>query len=72
MEKTELDYRLELIKLVSYCSTCRKDNADFWMERLRDYLNNVYEILDITGCVMYDGDGLILTLKEGEDAKTKM
>ena len=66
MEKTELDYRLELIRLVSYCSICRRENTDDWMFRLCKYLNDVLEFLDEKDRFEYDGFGLILTLKEGE------
>ena len=60
MEKTDIDYRLELIKLVSYCSICRRDNTDGWMLRLRTYLNNVNEFLGEKDRFEYDGYGLIL------------
>ena len=69
MEKTELDYRLELIKLVSFCSICLKDNSDPWMLGLCKYLNDVLEFLDEKDRFEYDGYGLIL--KEPTNEKEK-
>ena len=65
MEKTELDYRLELIRLVSYCSTCRRENSDTWMLGLCKHLNDVLGFLGEKDRFEYDGHGLILTLKKG-------
>ena len=58
MEKTELDYRLELIKLVSYCSICRKNNTNYWMIYLCKHLNDVMEFLGEKDYLQYDGYGL--------------
>ena len=66
MEKTELDYRLELIRLVSYCSICRRENSDTWMLGLCKHINDILNFLDQKDRFEYDGFGLILTLKEGE------
>ena len=65
MEKTELDYRLELIKLVSYCSTCHRNNTAWWMIRLGEYLNDINEFLGEKDRFKYDEYGMILTLKKG-------
>ena len=65
MEKTELDYRLELIALVSFCSTCKTENPDFWMLCLRKHLNDVNKFLGDKDRFEYDGYGLILKKEEG-------
>lgn len=56
MEKTELDYRLELIRLVSYLLSCRKNNTDKWMEGLCEKINDAYAFLGMGTYVKYDGD----------------
>lgn len=64
MEKEQL--KLELIKLASYCSTCRKDNANEWMLGLCSYLNAVFKKLGEKDYLEYDGYGLML-IKKGEN-----
>ncbi len=66
MEK-EQQYRLELIKLVSYILSCRKNNTDKWKEGLCERINDAYDFLGMGIHVKYDGDiRTIYKLKEGE------